>query len=325
MLDNLGGNQSLAALSRAHSIQDLYETTFEGSSDDAMVKEVALHNPYQDGVRSNGENLKTRRHSSVIGRSLHENISLTKTCVSDLSSHNEPGKNDNYLNNQSKPPLDQTNPNRRRLQRRKEQLQLVTDDLIDLVCEIYSRESKVLLFPSGCDPVKEWGNDSDRSKCDSVSVGEDRDNNDFHGLDSVIVNAIRNFVMTLPSRYSLSVENPGEVLVHMRLISVAKSNPVRAAVDVINLENNTHLVTLCCSDLKGVLSYITNLLCSGANQILDTNCMLTSENINLVSPSFVYKFLQSKNTLKTVDSYVSHHFCLFYVYIVSDPYGSRYQ
>lgn len=161
--------------------------------------------------------------------------------------------------------------NETRNRRRAEHSRAVTNDLCEIVSDMFVAESK-LLHPSK------------------------------YGVDSIlqreqVYKSVQRFIDALPSRYALGVDTPSEVLLHMRLMSAARADNSRAAVHIMNMENGSHwpspssdskgisrrLVTIACADTNGLLEYITKLLATGGSRVLDADVMLSSENIVLVS------------------------------------------
>jgi hypothetical protein len=116
---------------------------------------------------------------------------------------------------------------------------------------------------------------------------------------AIVMREVREFLENFPMRYSFSIQSPSEVLVHMRLVGVARSDEYRAAVHIVKIEkrkqkdysgrcldfdsNNVRLVTISCSDRNGLLEYITKLLSSCGSRVLDADVMTTRDNIALVS------------------------------------------
>jgi len=130
----------------------------------------------------------------------------------------------------------------------------VVDELCDVVADLFVAESKLI------NPTM-YG----------VSRNLDRDQ---------VLLSVRNFVRALPTRYALGADTPSEVLLHMRLMSVARSDPGKCVVHTMNLENDKYwasersstgksqvkLLTISCSDAHGLLEYITKLLGTGGSR-----------------------------------------------------------
>ena len=161
--------------------------------------------------------------------------------------------------------------NETRNRRRAEHSRAVTNDLCEIVTDMFVAESKLL------NPSK-------------------------YGVDSIlqreqVYKSVQRFIDALPSRYALGVDTPSEVLLHMRLMSAARADHSRAAVHIMNMENaslwpnpssdskgiSRRLVTIACADTNGLLEYITKLLATGGSRVLDADVMLSSDNIVLVS------------------------------------------
>jgi hypothetical protein len=165
--------------------------------------------------------------------------------------------------------------NEMRNRRRAKHNRAVTDDLCDVVADMFVAESKLLKAAS-------YGVES------AATLEREQ-----------VWKSVQRFVAALPSRYALGVETPSEVLVHMRLMAAIRSDATKAVVHIMNLEQNgshadagnpTHktdlscrLVTIACADKTGLLEYLTKLLASGGSRVLDADVMLSSDNIVLVS------------------------------------------
>mmetsp|Transcript_31719 Transcript_31719/g.48630 ORF Transcript_31719/g.48630 Transcript_31719/m.48630 type:complete len:1000 (-) Transcript_31719:70-3069(-) len=156
--------------------------------------------------------------------------------------------------------------------RRAEHAKAVLHDLCEIVTDLFIAESK-LLNPSN------YG----------VQSSLQRDN---------VNKSVLQFLKALPPRYSLGIDTPSEVLLHMRLMAVARSSDTKAVVHIANLEDSashektyalthtrpqtvTRLVTIACTDTRGLLEYITNLLSTGGSRVIDADVMLTKDNIVL--------------------------------------------
>ena len=133
--------------------------------------------------------------------------------------------------------------------RRAESYQTVVDDLCSIVSEMYISEKNLLV-------------DNNSASLDAVTVNN-------RGQREQVVTTIKSFLSDLPMRYALGVQTPSEVLVHMRLMAVARSDMFRAAVHIVSLEgqdattNGMRMVTISCSDRYGLLEYMTKILASG--------------------------------------------------------------
>ena len=118
-----------------------------------------------------------------------------------------------------------------------------------------------------------------------------------------IARAVRNFIQHLPLRYPLSIESPGEVMLHMRYLALVARTPSRPCVHVTNIEPSEELDHLAfrpsdhgMSNLKrisiavihtlGFMEFVMGLLVSGGNDILDIDFTTSSEKIVLVSTRF---------------------------------------
>jgi hypothetical protein len=157
--------------------------------------------------------------------------------------------------------------NRARNQRRAEHNRAVTNELCEIVTDLFVAESK-LISPS------KYGVDS------------------AHKREQVL-RSVERFVGSLPPRYALSAETPSEVLLHMRLVAAVRTDPTRAVVHIMKLENGSHwtlrselgrsrkLVTIACTDATSLLEYVTKTLASGGSRVLDADVMLSSDNVAL--------------------------------------------
>eukprot|EP00980_Cylindrotheca_fusiformis_P003172 scaffold721_cov131-Cylindrotheca_fusiformis.AAC.62 len=157
--------------------------------------------------------------------------------------------------------------NKARNQRRAEHNRAITNELCEIVTDLFVAESK-LINPSS------YGVDSAQKR-------------------EQVMRSVERFVGSLPPRYALSAETPSEVLLHMRLAAAVRANPTRAVVHITNIENGSHwaksseaghnikLVTIACSDANGLLEYMTKTLASDGSRVLDADVMLSSDSIVL--------------------------------------------
>lgn len=142
-----------------------------------------------------------------------------------------------------------------RHQRRAAHNRAVVEDLCEVVADLFVAESKLI------NPTK-------------YGVGRSL------GREQVL-KTVKKFVAALPTRYALGADTPSEVLLHMRLMAVARSDPSKAVVHIVNLENDSYwtdncarekssrqlrLVTICCGDAVGLLEYITKILGTGGSR-----------------------------------------------------------
>jgi len=163
-----------------------------------------------------------------------------------------------------------------RKKRRAEHNQAMINDLCEIVCELLAAESK-LVNPSLYHPDMDYQPNA-ASKNESV------------------FNTVRQFLSDLPPRYALGVDTPSEVLVHMRLMAAARADSTRAAVHIVNVDDDAssweaqqqrpqprsvRLVTISCADRNGLLEYITRLLGTGGSRVLDADVMTSKDNIAL--------------------------------------------
>jgi len=180
------------------------------------------------------------------------------------------GTNDSIVTDKSKYQNQTRNQTRNR--RRAEHTQAVIDDLCEIVTDLFLAESKLLRFQIYQEPLS--------PKSSSASVASVSSHKRGYVMDSV-----RRFLSDLPVRYALGVETPSEVLVHMRLMSVARGDEFSAAVHIVKVEDerrNVRLVTISCRDCVGLLEYITRLLATGGSRVLDADVMTTTDNVTLV-------------------------------------------
>jgi hypothetical protein len=172
-----------------------------------------------------------------------------------------------------------------RNRRRAEHNRAVTNDLCEIVTDLFIAESK-LLNPS------KYGVDSTNQK-------------------EKVLRSVERFVGSLPPRYALGIDSPSLVLLHMRLCAAARSG--RPTVHIMNLENDKHwtnpstnngrsrrLVTIACGDTTGLLEYVTKLLATGGSRVLDADVMLSDDNIALVSTSRVLLRFTSDSLAKQI-------------------------
>lgn len=143
-----------------------------------------------------------------------------------------------------------------RNQRRAAHNRAVVEDLCEVVADLFVAESKLI------NPTK-YG----------VSRSLEREQ---------VLKTVKKFVAALPSRYALGADTPSEVLLHMRLMAVARSDNTKSVVHIVNLENDSYwtdncardddnsrqlrLVTICCADAVGLLEFITRLLGTGGSR-----------------------------------------------------------
>jgi hypothetical protein len=163
--------------------------------------------------------------------------------------------------------------NQMRNRRRAQHNQAVLDDLCSVVADLFIAESKLLK------PLH-YGVESDSA----------------HALErEPILRSIHNFISALPTRYALGCDTPSEVLLHMRLMAAARSDPTKVAVHIHNRDGDDpwsrtassedrflRLVTISCNDANGLLEYITRLLATGGSRVLDADVMLSTDGIVLV-------------------------------------------
>jgi hypothetical protein len=177
--------------------------------------------------------------------------------------------------------------NELRNRRRAEHAKAVVDDLCEVVADLFLSESKLL-------------NPRNYGVLDQIELP-----NDSGIKRERTVNAIRNFVSTLPLRYALGVDTPSEVLLHMRLVAAVRSDKTKAAIHIHNIEEDSNwclkvaaesarhnhslrLVTISCHDATGLLEYISRLLATGGSRVLDADVMLSTEGIALVRLDLLY-------------------------------------
>jgi hypothetical protein len=173
--------------------------------------------------------------------------------------------------------------NEMRNRRRAHHNQAVVDDLCNVVADLFMAESKLLKplnYGVPNDPTARFQREQ-------------------------VVKIVHDFLSALPTRYALGADTPSEVLLHMRLMSAARSDKTKAVVHIHNLDGDNHwnrtaappvnekhqkdlrLVTISCNDAHGLLEYITKLLATGGSRVLDADVMLSTDGIVLVRPQFV--------------------------------------
>ncbi len=113
--------------------------------------------------------------------------------------------------------------------------------------------------------------------------------------EELIERTVSDFIASLPPRYVLSIDSPAEALVHMRCVESVKRHPLDAFIHIKQLDSNDNLtfctsgstnlkvVFVCCSHTIGVMEFLMGTLVSGGNEIFDTNYLLSSDKIMLVS------------------------------------------
>eukprot|EP00545_Synedropsis_sp_CCMP1620_P000309 CAMPEP_0119017948 /NCGR_PEP_ID=MMETSP1176-20130426/18167_1 /TAXON_ID=265551 /ORGANISM="Synedropsis recta cf, Strain CCMP1620" /LENGTH=975 /DNA_ID=CAMNT_0006971823 /DNA_START=314 /DNA_END=3241 /DNA_ORIENTATION=+ len=168
--------------------------------------------------------------------------------------------------------------NETRNRRRAAHTRAVTNELCEIVTDLFIAEAKLLNASS-------YGLDT--------SLRQDQ-----------ILKNIMNFVSALPPRYALGVDTPSEVLLHMRLMAAARTDNSRAVVHLTSLkgsqwaidgnDQSRQLVTIACVDAHGLLEYITRLLATGGSRVLDADVMLSSTD-NIALDRFV---VQMKGRLR---------------------------
>lgn len=218
--------------------------------------------------------------------------------------------------------LSQTSTNARNI-RRATYNKTVIDDLCNIIADLSIAESKLLAAQSNVtrdlssssladliDPSRLQNSvDCNESRFQSDEVGKWRTNSkspDAQRKRDIVIREVRDFLENFPMRYSFSIQSPSEVLVHMRLVGVARSDEYRAAVHIVKVEkrqikdrcdnplesnSNLRLVTISCSDRDGLLEYISKLLSSCGSRVLDADVMTTKDNIALVSFSFLSRMM----------------------------------
>lgn len=203
--------------------------------------------------------------------------------------------NDPHIyNNSSQRPRTLTSNEHRKI-RRREQLQIVANDLIEETIQFYNLEPVPSIDNDGCNFIVEWGMKGLKDKPTSLDA------------EILLLSAIRNFLHSLPPRYAFVVDSPQEVLSHMRALANIRRNPTKAFVDVAgfcasksnsedgvglldqlafcpntNGMTNLKLVTIACAHTIGIMEFITGLLVSGGSKILDTDYMLSNNKVMMI-------------------------------------------
>lgn len=203
------------------------------------VLQATLQQRLMDARRSSLSNERTMNTSSGTQES------------SDSSDSSKRGAQ-NQLNNET------------RNRRRAEHTKAVTNDLCEIVTDLFISEAK-LLKPSS------YGFDTSSQR-------------------DQVLNHVAEFVSSLPARYALGVDTPSEVLLHMRLVAAARMDHSRTVVHVTNIKGDqapssgpsVQLVTISCVDALGLLEYITRILGTGGSRVIDADVMLNTDNIVLV-------------------------------------------
>ncbi len=195
-----------------------------------------------------------------------------------------------------------TSSNDRRMARRSQHLIAMTEDLIEGVVELFMQEQRTLPTLS-FDLVEQWNsslsgttsNNNDQRR--EVTCEEARD-------------AIRNFFMTLPVRYPVGIHSPAEVLLHMRFLAGIRSQPLNAAVHINTLDEeldvetrlafspalngmcNLKVITVACQHSIGLMEMVMGSLVTGGSEILETDYLLSSEKMMLVSQRLFFQVLK---------------------------------
>lgn len=132
-------------------------------------------------------------------------------------------------------------------------------------------------------------------------VDDNNNNNMYHfgeiqeSLDIGLVKSlIRTFVTSLPLRYVLSIDSPGEALLHMRRLAYIRRDELNTSVHIKESDSNditfctegsknVKTIFVCCAHTIGLMEFLMGRLVAGGNEIFDTNLFLSSEKIMLVS------------------------------------------
>ncbi len=187
--------------------------------------------------------------------------------------------------------------NDRRKARRSQHLIAMTEDLIEGVVELFMQEQMTLPTLS-FDLMEKWNSSlSDTGRRREVTCEEARD-------------GIRNFIMTLPVRYPVGIYSPAEVLVHMRFLAEIRSEPLNAAVHIntldeeLNVESrlafcptlngmrNLKVITVACAHTIGLMEMVMGSLVTGGSEILETDYLLSSEKMMLVSRCLFFQLFE---------------------------------
>ena len=180
--------------------------------------------------------------------------------------------------------------NDKRKARREEYMKILTNDLIESVCELFMKEQNAY---SIVEVIHAW---------DICAIEDEEGKIQTEG----IMNAVDNFIESLPPRYALGIESPAEVIAHMRNLAAARLEPTKSIVHVSCADgafekntlqlsfcpitdgmSNIQVVTVVCSHTIGLMELVMGMLVSGGSEILDCNFMLSSEKIMLVSGIFI--------------------------------------
>jgi len=171
---------------------------------------------------------------------------------------------------------------------RSHQLYQLVNDLVDDVSKIYIQDRLCLrdlnLFPDAS-PHAVYTSDHREESIPEKEEKWSETSTDLTRTQTMINTTVRNFITSLPSRYVLSVESPGEVLVHMRLVASVRNDPLHAFIHVgfhyqevpsCRGQSNVKTLVVSCANTSGLMEYLMNLLVAGGNEIFDTNFLLTS-------------------------------------------------
>jgi len=270
MVDFRGSLKSISSFKQyPRPVSKSFSSIF-GHSDDIHGGESSLRKrdslPTLKRTTSNSAHSYRLIQKEVINQTLQEKLTVLRKTFSnnsnELDSKSEQASKVAATESQNK---SSRMTKERRNRRRAEHNQAIIDDLCDIVTDLFTSEKSLFV--------------------------EEVDRLD---IESSPNQQIRQFLSDLPIRYALRVESPSEVLVHMRLMTAARSDDNHAAVHIVKLDSpsvpykcyssgrDLKLVTISCSDRHGLLEYITGkLLATGGSRVLDADCITTSDNIAL--------------------------------------------
>ncbi len=185
------------------------------------------------------------------------------------------------------PPSNSSSPNEKRKAIREGMMQLMTENLIEIVCDLFLEEMKV---SSVADVINAWNQEAGESYGGEEISSES------------VRRAVENFIYTLPPRYVIRINSPSEVMLHMRIMDKSVNLIPKSVVRFNRFDDNEHgkgstqlafcpvsngmgnlqLVTISCIHTIGLMELVMGMLVSGGSEILDCDYMLSSKKNMLV-------------------------------------------
>ncbi len=183
----------------------------------------------------------------------------------------------------------------------------IQDDLIDEMAKIYIQDQKVCPscdlygFVDTCHALSPEEEEHAESLIRETKQSEEGILAEYYAEEQkeeqlylAAAAAAREFIKSLPPRYVLSIDSPGEALIHMRHHASAKRDPLKAFIHITGCDfceslsfgtsgpNNLKTIFVCCAHTIGLLEFLMGILVCGGNEIFDTNFLLSSEKIMLI-------------------------------------------